>query len=47
MKPQYREGEEVKKEFERTMTKIFRAPKPEERKQPKPSESKKSEADKD
>jgi hypothetical protein len=32
MKPEYRQGEEVREEFERTMTALFRAPKPIERK---------------
>jgi hypothetical protein len=31
---EFREGAEVREEFERTMTKLFRAPKPKERKQP-------------
>jgi hypothetical protein len=34
MKPEYAEGAEVREEFERTMTTLFRAPKPKERKQP-------------
>lgn len=34
MKPEYREGEKVREEFERTMAALFRAPKPKERKQP-------------
>jgi hypothetical protein len=40
MKPEYREGPEVREEFERTMEKVFRAPKPQERKQPKPIDHK-------
>lgn len=35
MKPEYREGEKVRTEFERTMIALFRAPKPQERKPPK------------
>ncbi len=35
MKPQYRDGPKVREEFERTMTALFRAPKPKERKHPK------------
>ena len=34
----YREGVKVRKEFEHTMTELFRAPKPKERKQPKATE---------
>ena len=35
MKTEYKEGVKVRKEFERTMTELFRAPKPTGRKQPK------------
>jgi len=28
MKPEYRQGAEARKDFEQTMTKLFRAPKP-------------------
>jgi hypothetical protein len=46
---EYREGTQVREEFERTMTALFRAPKPTERKQPKKSSSgkKKQKSDKD
>jgi len=45
---EYREGKEVREEFERTMTALFRAPKPKERKQPKATtERKTKKADKD
>jgi hypothetical protein len=45
---EYREGTEVKEEFERTMNALFRAPKPKERKQPKATTSRKTKkADKD
>jgi hypothetical protein len=48
MKPEYREGVKVRQEFERTMTELFRAPKPTERKQPnKASENKQQKSDKD
>jgi hypothetical protein len=45
----YREGKEVRDEFERTMTALFRAPKPTERKEPKKAKERKAEkeADKD
>jgi hypothetical protein len=44
----YREGVKVRKEFERTMTELFRAPKPVERKQPKAASDRKNEkADRD
>jgi hypothetical protein len=33
--PEYREGPQIREEFERTMTVLFRAPKPTDRKQPK------------
>jgi hypothetical protein len=47
--PEYREGKEVREEFERTMTALFRAPKPTERKQPKKAttERKTKKTDKD
>jgi len=35
MKPEYRKGPQVREEFERTMTALFRAPKPTQRQQPK------------
>lgn len=45
---EFREGEAVRKEFERTMTALFRAPKPKERKQPESATERKSEeVDKD
>ncbi len=45
---EYREGHQVREEFERTMTALFRAPKPTERKQPKaPTARKTKKADKD
>jgi hypothetical protein len=45
---EYREGTDVREEFERTMTELFRAPKPTERKQPKKtSETKQPKSDKD
>jgi hypothetical protein len=47
---EYREGKEVREEFERTMTALFRAPKPTERKEPKKKASErkaKKDADKD
>jgi hypothetical protein len=49
MKHEYREGHAVREEFERTMTALFRAPKPAERKQPKKSasEKKRKKPDKD
>ncbi|HYM77333.1 MAG TPA: hypothetical protein VE377_15265 [Candidatus Dormibacteraeota bacterium] len=50
MKPEYKEGPQVREEFERTMTALFRAPKPTERKkvQKKASSVRKSKkADKD
>jgi hypothetical protein len=47
MKPEYREGVKVRKEFERTMTELFRAPKPTERKQPKATSRKSKRSDKD
>lgn len=49
MKVEYREGVKVRKEFERTMTELFRAPKPVERKHPKKSasEEKPKKSDKD
>lgn len=49
MKPEYRKGPEVREEFERTMTALFRAPKPKDRKQPKKvaTERKSEKADKD
>jgi|HubBroStandDraft_2_1064218.scaffolds.fasta_scaffold297336_2 hypothetical protein len=47
MKPEYREGKEVQEEFERTMTELFRAPKPTERKQPKAKADEKKKSDKD
>jgi hypothetical protein len=49
MKPEYREGREVREEFERTMTALFRAPKPTERKEPKKKANKRKakETDKD
>ncbi len=48
MKPEYREGKEVREEFERTMTALFRAPKPKERKQPEVATERKDEkTDKD
>ena len=48
MKPEYREGPKVREEFERTMTALFRAPKPKDRKQPKASSVRKTKkADKD
>jgi hypothetical protein len=48
MKPEYREGPEVREEFERTMTTLFRAPKPIERKKPKATTVRKTKkADKD
>jgi hypothetical protein len=48
MKPEYRKGAEVREEFERTMTALFRAPKPKERKQPQSAtERKTEETDKD
>ncbi len=34
-KMEYREGAEVREEFGRTMTTLFRAPKPKDRKRPK------------
>jgi hypothetical protein len=40
--PEYREGKEVREEFERTMATLFRAPKPTERKQPKKATSRKT-----
>jgi hypothetical protein len=47
-KLEYREGVKVRKEFERTMTELFRAPKPTERKQPKKaSEKTRQKSDKD
>lgn len=42
MKLEYREGKEVCKEFERTMIALFRAPKPQERKQPKAATKRKA-----
>jgi|HubBroStandDraft_1064217.scaffolds.fasta_scaffold36035_2 hypothetical protein len=48
MKPEYREGTKVREEFERTMTAVFRAPKPKQRKQPKAAiERKDEQPDKD
>jgi len=49
MKPEYREGSQVRKEFERTMTTLFRASKPTERKPAKKSATvrKSKKADKD
>lgn len=48
MKTVYRQGVEVRKEFERTMIALFRASKPKERKQPNAANEHKSEkADKD
>jgi len=49
MKPEYKEGPQVREEFERTMTALFRAPKTKERKQPKKASSvrKSKKADKD
>jgi hypothetical protein len=35
MKPKYKEGREVREEFERTMSALFRAPKPVGRKKTK------------
>lgn len=42
MKPKYEEGVKVREEFERTMTALFRAPKPKERKQPKAATERKT-----
>jgi hypothetical protein len=48
MKPEYREGPEVAKKFEKAMKLLFQTPKPKERKQPKAaSERKIGKADKD
>jgi hypothetical protein len=51
MKPkmEYREGNDVREEFERTMSTLFRAPKREERKKPRKAstERKSKKADKD
>jgi hypothetical protein len=49
LKPEYREGKNVREEFERTMTALFRAPKPTERKQSKKSAAvkKRKKSDKD
>jgi hypothetical protein len=43
MKPKYREGNKVREEFERTMTALFRAPKPKDRKQLKATTERKTE----
>jgi hypothetical protein len=48
MKPEYREGDKVRKEFERTMTELFRAPKATERKKHEASRAEKpKKSDKD
>ena len=41
MKHEFRTGAEARKNFEETMTKLFRAPKPAPKKQPKPPSAKK------
>jgi hypothetical protein len=41
--PKYREGTEVRQEFERALTALFRAPKPKDRKQLKATIERKSE----
>lgn len=49
MKAEYKEGTKIREEFERTMTALFRAPKPKERKSPKQdsTERKSEKTDKD
>jgi hypothetical protein len=49
MKPEYSVGHKIREEFERTMTALFRAPKPKDRKQPKKkaTERKSEKTDKD
>jgi hypothetical protein len=42
MKREYTEGPEVREEFERTMKELFRAPKQEIEKRPKPATSRKN-----
>jgi hypothetical protein len=40
---EYREGEEVAREFEKAMKTVFQTPKPKERQQPKAATERKSE----
>jgi hypothetical protein len=48
MKPEYREGPEVAKNFDEAMKILLRSPKPDiQRKQPKATSSKKPKSDKD
>lgn len=41
MKSEYQHGKLAREQFERTMTALFRAPKPTSKKQPKPKREKK------
>jgi hypothetical protein len=47
MKPEYHKGQRARSEFERTMTALFRTPKPAPKEKPKPMRKDEKKASKD